>query len=181
MDQSLARVTVAGSSDLPTDRNQALHALFSLYYARMVRLAHLLVDDRESAEDVVMDAFVGLSRTWSTVRDVGRAEHYLRRAVVNGSRSRLRHRRVVRRRDGSNVRPDLATPEDYVVSADEQRCLVARLRRLPTRQRQVLVLRYYLGLSEAEIAAELSISRGSVKTHASRGLSGLAESLEGYR
>lgn len=179
-DEPLTMVTVAGRSDSPTPRNQALNALFTLYYADLVRLAHLLVDDRESAEDVVMDAFVGLSRRWSTLRDVDRAQQYLRRAVVNGSRSRLRHLRVVRCRDEATPPVD-APVEDQIVSADERQSLVTRLRELPPRQRQVLVLRYFLGLSEAEIAAELSISGGSVKTHASRGLAALAERLEGLR
>ncbi len=180
-EELLATFAAAGPSARDMPRNQALDALFALHYADLVRLAHLLVDDRDSAEDVVMDAFVGLSRRWSTLRDVDLAEHYLRRAVVNGSRSRLRHLLVVRRRDpGSRMQVD-GSVEEQVVSADERDTVVTRLRQLPPRQRQVLVLRYYLGLSEAEIATELEIRRGSVKTHASRGLAALAQALEGSR
>lgn len=173
--------TVSGPSDLPADRNQALNALFTLYYADLVRLARVLVDDHESAEDVVMDAFVGLQRRWSALRDIDKAQHYLRRAVLNGSRSRLRRRLVVRRRAVTPACSATSSAEESVVLADDQRSLVQRLRQLPTRQRQVLVLRYYIGLSEAEIAEELGISRGSVKTHASRGLAALTESREDLR
>jgi len=180
-DEPFATVAMVSPADVPESRNKALNVLFTLHYAALVRLAHLLVDDPESAEDVVMDAFVGLSRRWSTLRDVDRAEHYLRRAVVNGSRSRLRHLIVVRRRDPAARTPVDASVEDQIVSADERDTVVAWLRQLPPRQRQVLVLRYYLGLSEAEIATELGISRGSVKTHASRGLAALAGALEAPR
>lgn len=179
--QHIASVPVADPFGSSADRNEVLNVLFTLHYADLVRLARLLVDDRASAEDVVMDAFAGLSRRWFTLRDADRAKQYLRRAVVNGSRSRLRHRRVARRRDGPTVFPAASSAEDQVMSNDERDSVVAQLRRLPSRQRQVLVLRYYLDLSEAEIAAELSISRGSVKTHASRGLNGLAQGLEGSR
>ena len=74
--------------------------------------------------------------------------------------------------------PAPPTPEGDVLVGDEHRRVVAALRRLPARQRECLVLRYYLDLSEAEIATTLGISAGSVKTHASRGLTALASLLE---
>jgi RNA polymerase sigma-70 factor (sigma-E family) len=165
------RVRVAGS----TDRRAAVTELFTLHYTPLVRMARFLVDDEESAEDVVMDAFASVYRRWQAIRDPQDAYRYLRSCVLNGSRSRLR-RRLVRRSRGP-----LITAVDSDGDADKQRverlAMLDSLRSLPLRQRQVLVLRYYMDLSEAQIAAELGISAGSVKTHTSRGLSALAREL----
>ena len=162
-------------------RSEAISQLFVAHQRRLVGLASLLVDDRETAEDVVQEAFAGLYRRWRLLRDNDAALAYLNRAVVNGSRDRLRHRLRVR----VNVtrltpRPEgLPSAEDAAVEHDEADRLWLAITRLPTRQRQVLVLRYYLNQTEAEIADTLELSPGSVKTHASRGLAALAHSLEG--
>jgi len=162
-------------------RGEALQALFARHYADLVRLARLLVDERESAEDIVMDAFAGLNRRWLTLRDTDRAYHYLRQAVINGSKSQFRRARVARRRENNAPAIQVSSAEDHVLAAESAHSVAARLRLLPTRQRQVLVLRYYLDLSEAQIADELGIGRGSVKTHAARGLAALAAHLEAPR
>ena len=161
-------------------RMDAVSNLFVAHHRRLVGLAALLVDDRESAEDVVQEAFAGLYRRWGLLRDPGSAVAYLNRAVVNGGRDRLRHgRRVVtalpRMVPRSEEEP---SAEQDAVQHDEADRLWAAITTLPTRQRQVLVLRYYLEQSEAEIADTLEVSRGSVKRHASRGLAALARSLE---
>ncbi len=103
---------------------------------------------------------------------------YLRSAVLNGARSQLRRRSVARRHP--QPEPGSAPAADADLGGDEAQVLAA-LRALPERQREVLALRYYLDLSEEEIAATLSISPGSVKTHAHRGLATLAERLEDLR
>ena len=108
-----------------------------------------------------------------------RALAYLRQAVVNRSRSALRHRGVVERYVArQSARAALADPADQgALAADRRTAVLDALRALPTRQREVLALRHYLELSEAEIATTLGISRGSVKAHASRGSATLRELL----
>jgi RNA polymerase sigma-70 factor (sigma-E family) len=156
-----------------------LDELYRAHYRDLVRLAALLLDDVGECEEVVQDAFVKFALRRDQVDDAERTPAYLRSAVLNGARDRLRRRRT-RLRHLASVRapaPD-RSPEARVVEADEQRRVLAALRGLPDRQREVLVLRYHLDLSEAEIADTLGIARGSVKTHAHRGLRHLAELLE---
>ncbi len=165
--------------DLPAGRTAGVVAVFEAHYAHLVRLARHLVDDPAEAEDVVMDAFAGLSRRWQHVRRTEDAFFYLRASVVNGSRSRLRRLRTARDRQHTQLDLDSAPAEQVAMVHLEHEAVVRALRTLPRRQREVLVLRYYDGASEAEIAEVLSISVGSVKTHASRGLHAVAEHLEG--
>ena len=151
--------------------------LYAAHRLSLVRLAVLLVDDLETAQDVVQDAFAGLARQHGTLRDPHRALAYLRTSVVNGTRSTLRRRRVARGYvEPIAVEPD--GPEARVVLAEEHREVVAALARLAPRQREVLVLRYWLELSEAEIAAALGVTHGTVKSTASRGLDALEQLLK---
>jgi RNA polymerase sigma-70 factor (sigma-E family) len=173
----LARPMAASGHD-PEDRRQApaLEDLFRENYAGLVRLATLLVDDRGLAEEVVQEAFVGLVRNWHRLDDAAAAPAYLRRAVLNGSRSSLR-RRAVRRRHQAAQLPDAPSAELGALARDEERAVVAAIARLPRRQRECLVLRYYLDLSQGDTAATLGISEGSVKSHTHRALATLAELL----
>ena len=155
-----------------------LAALHREHYRSLVRLASLLVDDVETCEELVQDAYVALLSRKGSVRDAARAPAYLRSAVLNGARSHLR-RRVVRERPRAIGTSNAErSPEAAAVVADEHATVLAALRSLPDRQRDVLALRYYLDLSEAEIADTLGIARGTVKAHASRGLATLATALE---
>jgi RNA polymerase sigma-70 factor (sigma-E family) len=161
-------------------RSNAVAMLFRAHHRRLVGLASLLCDDQATAEDVVQEAFAGLYRRWWQLRDPHNAVVYLNRAVVNGGRDHLRRGR---RADASMRRlvpqsEELSSAEQDAVTHDEADRLWRAITRLPHRQRQVLVLRYYLDLTEAEIADTLGIGRGSVKRHASRGLAALAGSEE---
>jgi RNA polymerase sigma-70 factor (sigma-E family) len=157
----------------------AFDELYRSQWHSMVRLAMFLVDDLESAKDCVQDAFVGLYRR--PLRNPDAQLGYLRRSVVNAARSMLRRRGTVRRHLRSvQVGAATATDETIVVGA-EHADLMAELRRLPQRQREVLVLRYWLGLPEAEIAATLGIRPGTVKSAASRALSTLETRLGDLR
>lgn len=150
--------------------------LYRSHRMGMVRLAILLVDDPASAEDVVQEAFTGLYRNWSGLRDKAAAIGYLRAAVVNGSRSMLRRRRTAR----AYVPPDLGTArsaESLAIMSAEHRAVVGALAELPDRQREVLVLRYYGGLSEAEIAEATGLSKGTVKSTASRAIAKLGRAM----
>ncbi len=156
--------------------------LYRSDYDRLVRLAALLVDDVGVAEELVQDAFVAFAtqQVRTPLRDPAAAPAYLRSAVLNRARSQLRRREVRRRHLRTVGPPATAPPADRdVVASDEHRRMLDVLDELPTRQRQVLVLRYYGDLSEAEIADALAISAGSVKTHAHRGLVALGARLEG--
>ncbi len=146
--------------------------LFQRHYLPLVRLAMRLLDDQPSAEDVVQEVFMRLMRAPVDLDD---PPVYLRRAVVNGCRSALRRRRVARaflRRSSSG--PDaVAADVDTLHREDRDRMLTA-IRRLPRRQREVIVLRYYEDLPVAAIATILAISAGAVSSALNRALSALA-------
>lgn len=160
-------------------RTDAISELFLAHHRRLVGLASLLVDDHETAEDVVQDAFAGLYRRWRKLRDPDSAVAYLNRAVVNRSRDVLRRGRRITALVPRLVprSAQIASAEHDAIEHDDADRLWQAITQLPPRQRQVLVLRYYLNNSEAEIAATLEVSRGSVKKHASRGLDALARGL----
>lgn len=146
------------------------------HYVGLVRLAVALIDREEIAEEIVQEAFLQLFKSWSRLRDPSLAEAYLRRAVVNRSRDELRSRRV---RRGVTLPPPDPGPssEDQVVLADQERLLLVALHALPERQREVLVLRYFAGLTERETAKAVGRPLGSVKSAAHRGIAALRFSL----
>ena len=161
------------------DADTALERLYAAHWRRLVRLSVLLVHDPGLAEEIVQDAFVAVHARWSKLRDPDRGLAYLRQAVVNRSRSALRHRAVELRQASREAEPPTAPGADEPTLAAARRDAVLRaMRELPIRQREVLALRYYLDLSEAEIAETLGISRGAVKSHASRGSASLRTLLD---
>ncbi len=173
------RVLDTGAVAAPPTRPAPLNLedLYRQHRMRMVRLAILLVDEPGTAEDVVQEAFTGLHRNWSGLRDEAAALGYLRTAVVNGSRSVLRRRKTAR----GYVPPhqvNARSAESLAMLTAEHQAVVAALGKLPARQREVLVLRYYGGMSEAEIASATGVSRGTVKSSASRALDALQRILE---
>jgi len=161
------------------DADEAVAELYGAHYRSLVRLSVLLVRDVGTAEEVVQDAFVAMHGRWGRLRDPEKALAYLRQAVVNRSRSVLRHRGVVERHDArATVAGVVPTTEEAALRHERRARVLDALRELPTRQREVLALRYYLDLSEADIAVSLGISRGAVKSHASRGAAALRSLLE---
>ena len=163
----------------PPGLEQDVARLFRDRHAELVRLAALVVGDRATAEDVVQDVFARLC-----AKDLLPDRHplaYVRAAVLNGCRSVLRRRVLVLRHAGVQE-PGLAdlvqeSAEDEAILAEKRREVLAALATLPVRRREVLVLRYWLGLSEAEIASVMAISPGTVKSNAARGLAALARKL----
>ena len=156
--------------------DRAVTELYSLHYRALVRLAALLVRDTPTAEEVVQDSFVAMHGGWQRLRDAEKALAYLRQAVVNRSRSVLRHRTVVDK-NLQKAPPDMPSAEHGALVLLERSAVVAALRDLPDRQREALVLRYYADLSEAEIATAMGISRGAVKSHTARGMTALRSTL----
>jgi RNA polymerase sigma-70 factor (sigma-E family) len=153
--------------------------LYRSHTLGLVRLALLLVGDRTTAEDVVQDAFLGLYRGWSRVRDPDKALGYLRTSVVNGCRSVQRARRTawVRAQRHQQQEPPVWSAEAAALAGEDRREMLTAVARLPRRQREVLALRYYAELGDAEIASVLGVSRGTVSSTASRALAALAREL----
>jgi RNA polymerase sigma factor (sigma-70 family) len=165
--------------DSTADRDEVLQILFRRHYAALLRLAMVLLGSREEAEEVVQDAFFSLHRHWNGLRDTGSAGAYLRAAVVGGCRSR--RRRFAR---AAAMAPRLAmvvadaTLDERSVSVEDAAAVAAAVRALPTRQREVVVARYYLGLTEAQTAELLHVGVGSVKRHTHRALAALERRME---
>lgn len=154
------------------DADEAVSQLYGAHYTRLVRLGWLLLRDQGAAEEVVQDCFVAMHGRWGRLRDANKAAAYLRTSVVNRCRSVQRRRAVAARHEPDRV-ASVPSAEETALHHDQGSRLLAALDGLPRRQREVLVLRYYLDLSEAEIADALRISRGAVKSHSSRGLAAL--------
>ena len=155
----------------------AVRELYALHYRPLVRLAAMLVRDTPTAEEVVQDAFVAMHGGWHRLEDTEKALAYLRQAVVNKSRSVLRHRAVVEK-NLQSAPPDMPSAEHGAFAMLERSEVVKALRNLPERQREAIVLRYYADLSEADMAATMGISRGAVKSHTARGMAALRAALE---
>jgi RNA polymerase sigma-70 factor (sigma-E family) len=153
-----------------------VEVLFRAHALTLIRTALLLVGDQSSAEDVVQEAFLGLFRSMPRLRDPEKALPYLRASVLNGCRS------VVRARGRARLRrapydPPVWSAESAALCQEERRAVLAATARLPRRQREVLALRYYLDLTDQEIAEVLRVSRGTVSSTASRALAALARDL----
>lgn len=153
--------------------------LYDAHYAGFVRLATLLLRNHAMAEEAVQDAFVALHRRWRHLEDHEQAAAYLRRSVVNNTRS-IQRRWTVAAKHPDDPAVDEPSAEASAIRSVAGEAVVDALRALPTRQREALVLRYYGGLSEAEIAATMKVSRGAVKSHTSRGMAALRSRLESW-
>jgi RNA polymerase sigma-70 factor (sigma-E family) len=146
--------------------DEAVTHLFTAHYRPLVRLATLLLHESSAAEEIVQDAYVALHGRWRRLRDADKALAYLRATVVNRSRSALRHRKVVDRHLA------MSSPEPDAPSAEAGALVLLQHAAV------VRALRYYLDLSEADIAETMGCSRGAVKSHCSRGMAALRETLE---
>ena len=169
--------TSSSSSSSVASPVEAVRDLYVRHYGRLVRLASMLLGDVGRAEEIVQDAFVDLMARWDRIRDPEAAASYLRTSVANRARSDLRHLGVIRRFPAEKP-ADVDSAEAGALNHVEHERILAAVSMLPLRQGQVLVLRYYGQLSEAEIAESLGISRGAVKSHSSRGLQALRTVLE---
>ena len=160
--------------------DELLTTLYTTHYRDLVRLAAFLTGDRDNAEEVVQDAYVKVHGAWRRVREPEKAEAYLRTAVVNLSRSRLRRRQVAARYKPEPL-ADSASAETFAMEHAQREAVLAALHELPRRQREAVVLRYYGDLSEAQTAQAMGCSVGSVKSHTSRAMAALRPLLEDGR
>ncbi|HEY0938448.1 MAG TPA: SigE family RNA polymerase sigma factor [Trebonia sp.] len=163
-------VTAWDASDVVTE-------IYLGHYNSLVRLALLLVRDLQTAEEVVQDAFEAMHLAWRRLRDSEKALAYLRQTVVNKSRSVLRHRKVVDLHQ-PKAAPDEPSAEHAALALLDRSAVISALSRLPVRQREAIVLRYYADLSEADIAQAMGISRGAVKSHTARAMAALKSTLD---
>jgi RNA polymerase sigma-70 factor (sigma-E family) len=171
------RVPEAAASSQYQSPADAVGDLYRQHAVGLVRLALLLVGDQASAEDVVQEAFLGLYKNWSGLSDYSRLLGYLRVAVVNGSRGVLRARKrawlIPARHE-----PPVWSAEAAAMATEDRRAVLAAIAKLPERQREVLVLRYYAELADTEIASALGVSRGTVASTASRALGALGRRVK---
>lgn len=165
-------VGVTGGDDV----DRVLGAVFRAHYESLVGLARLLLDDRGQAEEVVQEAFARAYASWTRLRNRDDPLPYVRSAVVNLARGGLRRRRTVRHTRLTPV-PDTASAESTAMAREQSRVMAGAVRELPRRQRECVVLRYYLDSSTADTATTLGISEGSVKQHLHRALAALGIAL----
>jgi len=154
----------------------AVTALYQASALSLIRLAYIIVGDLASAEDVVQEAFCGLYRRWGRLKNSDGALCYVRASVLNGSRSLLRRRAV--RRKGLAGEPPAVSAEAVVLRGEEREEVIRALRRLPHRQREVLVLRFYLELPDEQIARVMGIRPGTVRSTAHRAIEALGRALQ---
>jgi RNA polymerase sigma-70 factor (sigma-E family) len=149
--------------------------LYQAHALSLARLALLMLGDQAEAQDVVQDAFLGLYRRWGTLASADAAPGYLRASVLNGCRTALkrRSRPAVHTED----RP-LESAEALAIHTEEQQAVLAAVRRLPARQREALVLRYYLDMTEDQAAQAMRVSRGTVKSATSRAIAAVGRMLK---
>ena len=164
---------IAAEHDTPAERDasmedvsHAVAALYQLHYPALVRLAALLIPDLVTAEDIVQDAFAAVHGRWHVQPDADAALAYLRWSVVHRSR----------------LVPSLGTAagsgEPPAGTGEPGSAVMSALRALSPRQREVVVLRYFADLSEAEIAAATGMSMAAVRDHAAQAMSSLQAGLE---
>jgi RNA polymerase sigma-70 factor (sigma-E family) len=160
------------------ERDRAMAALFDRYYAPMCRLAYVILGDAAMAEEIVMDALLKTFSGWSRIRDPERIDAYLRRAVVNLCRSRIRRKAIEARVNAAAYRRGRSGAPGWDPEGHETSRLVwEAVRALPERQRACVVLRYYDDLSEARIADVMQCSVGTVKSQLSKARVKLERSL----
>ncbi|GLX01439.1 SigE family RNA polymerase sigma factor [Microtetraspora sp. NBRC 16547] len=151
-------------------------ALFADHHLGLVRLALLMVGDVATAEDVVQEAFARTHAGRRRLRDPGCALAYVRSAVLNGCRSVLRRRSVAFRR-AVPYEPPVWSAESVALIGEERREVLIALSGLPRRQREALVLRFYLDLSYEEIADTMGVAGSTARSTITRGLAALARNL----
>jgi len=186
----------AGRESAGREAEHAITALYQTHATGLIRLAVVMLGSRPAAEDIVQEAFFGLYRRWGQLEKADRALYYVRASVLNGCRSELRARtrasqRIARALPGSALpgsapaesplSASTASAEEIALIGEEHREVLAAIRRLPHRQREALVLRYFLDLPDSEVARSMGITPGTVKSSTSKALAALARMLGGSR
>jgi RNA polymerase sigma-70 factor (sigma-E family) len=153
------------------DRYEGFESFVHARSQALMRSAYLLVGDHQLAEDLVQHGLTAVAERWPTLRD-GQPEAYARRVMVNAATARWRRRRILRESVVEHV-PDHSRYDDGARDVEERMALTAALQQLAPRQRAAVVLRFYEDLPEAEVAALLGCSVGTVKSQTHRALARL--------
>ena len=169
-----------GGSSARADADAAVSALFAAEARPLLGMLTAYTGDRALAEELVQEAFIRLHRAWPRLHEPEAAAAYLRSIAFNLARSQFRRLRLVRTRPAERDE-HAGSAEDGVVLSEDRREVAAALRSLPDRQRQCLILRFWAGLPDSEIASTIGISRHSVNTHLRRGLASLETTLGATR
>lgn len=164
------------AADEQADDQVDVAAIFAAHHVGLVRLALMVVGDRPTAEDVVQEAFERTHAGRHRLRDPAKALTYVRSAVLNGCRSALRRRALAFRR-ATPYEPPIWSAESAALIGEERRAVLAALRRLPRRRREALILRYFLDLSDQEIADVMGVNASTVRSTITRGLAALGRTL----
>ncbi|TYB49820.1 SigE family RNA polymerase sigma factor [Actinomadura chibensis] len=159
-----------------TPRTRDLVALYTAHKVALIRTAVLLVGDEATAEDIVQDVFLRMQDRAPRLDDEAKLLAYVRASVLNGCRMVLRRRRMVWRQTQPHE-PPVWSAESAVILGEDRRAVLRALRGLPRRQREAVVLRYYLDLSDEEVAAAMGIRPGTVRSTMARALASLAREL----
>jgi RNA polymerase sigma-70 factor (sigma-E family) len=162
--------------EAPQAAERQVTALYQAHALSLARLALLMLGDADAAQDVVQDAFFGLYRRWDKLASADAAPAYLRASVLNGCRTALKRRS---RPAAPATAEPLESAEAAVLHTEEQRGVLAAVRRLPARQREAVVLRYYLDMTEEQAARAMGVSRGTVKSATSRAVAAIGRMLKG--
>jgi RNA polymerase sigma-70 factor (sigma-E family) len=152
-----------------------LASLYAAVAPRSIRLACLLTGDQAFAEDVVQEAFIRVASRLGGLRDPGAVEAYLRKAVVNEVLGRRRSLARQARREDLAARQLARVPDSPMRRVEDRVDLLEALNTLPPRQRTAILLKYWLDLSEADIAETMRCAPGTVKSTLARGLAALRE------
>jgi RNA polymerase sigma-70 factor (sigma-E family) len=165
----------------PDSAAAAVGALYESSALGLIRMAYVMLGDLPSAEDVVQEAFCGLYRRWDRLASTEGALSYVRTSVLNGCRSALRRRAVRRGFVQHRIladEPPAASAETVALGGEERQEVIRALARLPHRQREVLVLRFYAELPDEQIARAMGIRPGTVRSTAFRALDALGRALK---
>ena len=176
MSVSTTKATRTTQADGCWAADQSLTDIYLAEYDSLVRMAASLVNDIETAEDVVQDSIVAMHGAWPNLHDNDKALAYVRQSVMNRARSVIRRRMVVDRHP-PKPEPNAPSAEYTALTELERSAVISALRLLPQRQREVLVLRFYLGLREGQIAATMGITKGTVKVHIRRAMTAMHDVL----
>jgi RNA polymerase sigma-70 factor (sigma-E family) len=151
--------------------------IYGMQYRSLVRLAVLLVGDVAAAEEAVQDSFIAMHGTWRRLQDRDKALSYLHQSVVNRSRSILRYRLLAGLSTPGRA-PEMPAAGQGAIAQPERTPVIFALHALPPRQREALVLRFYLDLPEEQVASAMGISRGAVTRHTARAMAALSGVLK---
>ena len=173
------------------DADRAITAIYGSEYRSLVRLAVVLVGDVAAAEEIVQDSFVAMRGAWRRLQDRDKALSYLRQSVVARSRSTRRRAAAGPPAPAGAPRlpdagqpdaglPDAGLPETGLPETGQpaRSAVISALRSLPPRQREALVLRFYLDLSEGQAASAMGVSRDAVARYTTRAMAALQDVLK---